>query len=210
MESEFTCHNCLNIKPIEKRLRCSKCKLRTYCSRECQKEDWKKEHKNRCIPVSDATMCNLKTIQKMNSIFLTIIEHPATQVWLDKTLGTGESILFIQYRGTNEQLSDDYLIRTNLAFSVVKLVDEKLLKPECKKNLVFYSSIVDRKHALEQTWISIKSGDKPIPYTYVMSSNIDGTYPPLHNSFNLIPNNQPESVANDSIQEKSVDSSSSS
>jgi len=31
-----------------KHKRCSQCKQRLYCSIDCQKNDWKKSHKNEC------------------------------------------------------------------------------------------------------------------------------------------------------------------
>lgn len=43
---EVRCVNCG--VDIEKVLRCSKCKLPTYCNRECQKQHWKLTHKREC------------------------------------------------------------------------------------------------------------------------------------------------------------------
>eukprot|EP01117_Protostelium_nocturnum_P007554 TRINITY_DN2703_c0_g1_i1.p1 TRINITY_DN2703_c0_g1~~TRINITY_DN2703_c0_g1_i1.p1 ORF type:complete len:436 (+),score=157.96 TRINITY_DN2703_c0_g1_i1:159-1310(+) len=42
------CHNCGN-EGADKR--CSMCKLVNYCSKDCQAEDWKKEHKSKCVAV---------------------------------------------------------------------------------------------------------------------------------------------------------------
>lgn len=43
------CHTCKKTQP--KMTMCGKCKYTNYCSRECQKLDWK-EHKNICMDVN--------------------------------------------------------------------------------------------------------------------------------------------------------------
>lgn len=43
----FTCILCGKVPP--KPLRCSRCRLTYYCSKECQKSDWK-NHKKNCLP----------------------------------------------------------------------------------------------------------------------------------------------------------------
>jgi len=44
-ETEDKCHYCRNIcKP----LRCSQCKITKYCSKSCQKKDWKSSHRLQC------------------------------------------------------------------------------------------------------------------------------------------------------------------
>jgi len=47
-----TCQHCG--KTVVKSLRCSKCKITVYCSKECQRVAWK-QHKSECVPVSQQT-----------------------------------------------------------------------------------------------------------------------------------------------------------
>jgi hypothetical protein len=44
------CSHCLRIGAASEFLRCSRCKSYVYCNKDCQKEHWKKSHKNSCKP----------------------------------------------------------------------------------------------------------------------------------------------------------------
>ena len=44
------CDSCGQENP---KLRCSRCHLVHYCSRECQAKDWKREHKSVCVPIEE-------------------------------------------------------------------------------------------------------------------------------------------------------------
>ena len=47
--NKLECANCgVSDKPL---LACARCVLVHYCSRECQKEHWKNDHKQRCVPL---------------------------------------------------------------------------------------------------------------------------------------------------------------
>lgn len=45
VQGEIGCFECGNPEPT---LRCSRCKLAKYCNQDCQKGDWKKQHKQLC------------------------------------------------------------------------------------------------------------------------------------------------------------------
>lgn len=40
------------VRKLQKALRCAKCQHHSYCSRECQKKDWKQGHKEECADIS--------------------------------------------------------------------------------------------------------------------------------------------------------------
>ena len=46
------CHKCdkTGRRKKDKLSKCGKCEAITYCSRECQEEDWPR-HKDNCVPV---------------------------------------------------------------------------------------------------------------------------------------------------------------
>lgn len=50
LEHKSMCLGCT--KTYSGSLRCSVCKFATYCSKECQRADWK-DHKVRCVPYSE-------------------------------------------------------------------------------------------------------------------------------------------------------------
>lgn len=43
-----SCYNCFKSSSTEDYMKCSGCKITYYCSSECQKEHWEKEHKLQC------------------------------------------------------------------------------------------------------------------------------------------------------------------
>ena len=45
----YTC-----VKTHGRMKRCSRCKAKKYCSRECQIQHWRDRHKSQCIPVTDS------------------------------------------------------------------------------------------------------------------------------------------------------------
>ena len=50
LTDRYRCHKCDKIGKRKKLSKCERCHAVTYCSRECQREDWAR-HKENCIPV---------------------------------------------------------------------------------------------------------------------------------------------------------------
>lgn len=62
MNDKTVCHTC---KKYTNELKCSKCKVTIYCSKECQRFDWK-EHKKICYAIDDPD----KIKENLNKILL--------------------------------------------------------------------------------------------------------------------------------------------
>jgi hypothetical protein len=50
------CANCTTAALTTKKLRCSRCKFVSYCSKECQAQHWKSVHRNSCVPAQEVTL----------------------------------------------------------------------------------------------------------------------------------------------------------
>mmetsp|Transcript_38477 Transcript_38477/g.93087 ORF Transcript_38477/g.93087 Transcript_38477/m.93087 type:complete len:170 (+) Transcript_38477:813-1322(+) len=50
-EEDYVCQHCKKQDSLEKLMYCGRCQTTNYCSRECQKADWRK-HKKTCVPAA--------------------------------------------------------------------------------------------------------------------------------------------------------------
>lgn len=64
-KTRFVCHHipCKNVGiPKEDILICSRCRMYTYCSKECQVNDWKSLHKSQCKAIATMTFIDYMNV----------------------------------------------------------------------------------------------------------------------------------------------------
>ncbi|KAH8697267.1 hypothetical protein BGW36DRAFT_378342 [Talaromyces proteolyticus] len=71
--SSRICTNCKkreppNADPDQKLKRCARCRNRLYCSRACQRVDWKSGHQRACRPLSISLSKPIQTVEKKSCL----------------------------------------------------------------------------------------------------------------------------------------------
>jgi hypothetical protein len=66
---------CFRCKKKEKLKYCKKCMIATYCSKKCQKKDWKKIHKNNCMEYNKNVMKKLQVYLERKTDFISKISY---------------------------------------------------------------------------------------------------------------------------------------
>lgn len=83
-KGELKCHYCL--KYSEESNICDTCSTKCYCSQQCKKSDWNKNHKNKCIfgeaktDVNFGNICNV--FKESNKIINKQLKHSRNLCWL--------------------------------------------------------------------------------------------------------------------------------
>lgn len=135
---------CFNCHAIPKKLMtCSRCKIAVYCNIDCQKEDWKKNHKrgvcktfceNRDdrVPLvmnlvscgyCDETELNMGTKLRTNAFFRIIKERKETRKAIALVMSVTERFGKIRLQGEVKWLTDDFT-EVRCEFVLFEVVDE--------------------------------------------------------------------------------------
>lgn len=88
------CHNtqCNKELTISESLVCSRCKYVTYCSRECQKVDWKRNHKQFCYAKDDMNFYQMMKLKGFGCIHEKEYHNVAEDYMNDKCNKTTKEI----------------------------------------------------------------------------------------------------------------------
>lgn len=80
-----SCHHCF--KDDVKLLRCSRCKEAFYCSRKCQKKNWKRAHRYICIACPPHSPTLIKTLDDLHQMDtgLRAYKHMMSQLYIGRT-----------------------------------------------------------------------------------------------------------------------------
>ncbi|KJK60933.1 MYND finger [Aspergillus parasiticus SU-1] len=131
--------------------RCAKCKTQWYCSRECQKADWK-THKKTCGKNADETFANTTSTGGTRPQNLEIfIEKPFHQLYSKRWLHDRPE------KDVYKLLIDTYRMKMEDQYTIEGEVDEDSIysgRPDSRDGFRRFLRLVEKKRGLLPSWWS--------------------------------------------------------
>ncbi|KAB8209300.1 hypothetical protein BDV34DRAFT_232543 [Aspergillus parasiticus] len=128
--------------------RCAKCKTQWYCSRECQKADWK-THKKTCGKNADETFANTTTTGGTRPQNL--------EVFIEKPF----------HQGRYKLLIDTYRMKMEDQYTIEGEVDEDSIysgRPDSRDGFRRFLRLVEKKRGLLPSWWSPEKAKACVAY----------------------------------------------